>query len=70
MSRDWNELISAYLDGELDPAEREEFEQRLESGDVSRTEFEEMKAMRGLTGSVQLRAFPDHESPAMTNRGG
>ena len=61
MSRDWNELISAYLDGELDPAEREEFEQRLVSGDVSRTEFEEMKAMRGLTGSVQLRAFPDHE---------
>ena len=61
MSRDWNELISAYLDGELNDAEREEFERRLETGEVSRTELEEMRAMRTLTDSVRLRPFPDHE---------
>lgn len=61
MARDWNELISAYLDGELDPEERAEFERRLEAGEVSRTEFEEMRAMRDLTDSVRLRPFPEAE---------
>ena len=61
MSRDWNELISAYLDGELDPTERAEFERRLEGGEISRTELEEMRSMRNLTHSVRLQPFPDHE---------
>lgn len=59
MSRDSNELISAYLDGELSPAERAEFERKLASGEVSRQEFEEMKAMTEVTGSVRLASFPD-----------
>lgn len=61
MTRDWNELISAYLDGELDAPEREEFERRLKSGEISRTELEEMRAVRGLTRSVQLRPFLDDD---------
>lgn len=61
MTRDWNEMISAYLDGELDEAEREEFERRLASGEISRKELEAMRAMRAMTGSVRLRPFPDHE---------
>jgi anti-sigma factor RsiW len=61
MSRDWNELISAYLDGELDAVERAEFERRLEAGEISRTELKEMQKMRDLTDSFRLQSFPDHE---------
>jgi len=59
MTRDWNELISAYLDDELSPADRLEFERRLERGEVSGQELEEMRAMRSLTKSIQLDEFPD-----------
>lgn len=59
MTRDWNELISAYLDDELSPADRREFELRLERGEVSGQELEEIRAMRSLTCSLKLDEFPD-----------
>lgn len=59
MSRDWNELISAYLDGELDPEERREFDARLASGEISARELEEMRAMRNLTATAKPTEFPD-----------
>ena len=49
MRTDPTELISAYLDDELSPEERREFEDRLARGEISARELEEMRAMRNLT---------------------
>ncbi|MEZ4655191.1 MAG: zf-HC2 domain-containing protein [Candidatus Eisenbacteria bacterium] len=58
-TRDWTELISAYLDDELSPAERREFEDRLARGEISARELEEMRAMRNLTTAARPQEFPD-----------
>jgi len=59
MAEDWQSRISGYLDDELDPADREAFERRLEvDGDLAR-ELEALRALRQVTGGMSLREFPD-----------
>jgi anti-sigma factor RsiW len=59
MTRDWTELISAYLDDELSPSDRREFEERLARGEISAKELEEMRSMRNLTSAARPATFPD-----------
>lgn len=59
MRTDPTELISAYLDDELSPEERREFEERLARGEIPARELEEMRAMRNLTTGARPESFPD-----------
>lgn len=59
MRTDPTELISAYLDDELSPEERREFEERLARGEISARELEEMRATRNLTTGARPERFPD-----------
>ena len=54
-----DELISAYLDGELSPDEQANVEQALVESAECRQMFEELRALRG-----DLQALPNHRLPA------
>ncbi len=59
MAEDWTIRISGYLDGELEPSEREAFEREVARNSELARELESMRAMREVTGSMKLKDFPD-----------
>lgn len=59
MPRDWMPYVSAYLDDELEPAERAAFEEELLRDHRLREELEEMQNMKSLVGGMRLRELPD-----------
>ncbi len=59
MPRDWMPYVSAYLDDELEPAERAAFEDELLRDHRLREELEEMQSMKKLVGGMRLRELPD-----------
>jgi len=60
-----HELLSAYIDGELSPAEREELEQRIQSSLGLRKQFEDLQKLKKLT-SASYKKIP--ESPYFETR--
>ncbi len=48
-----SELMSAYLDAELDPAEAEEFERYLDETPEARGELEDLRKLMKLVGSLR-----------------
>jgi anti-sigma factor RsiW len=48
-----SELMSAYLDAELDPSEAEAFEKYLDESPEARSELEDLRKMMKLVGSLQ-----------------
>lgn len=59
MNKDWKVLISGYLDDELDPPERAEFERELARNRDLAEELAQMRSMQEVTGSMELKDFPD-----------
>jgi anti-sigma factor RsiW len=59
MSRDWSPYVSAYLDDELEPAERRAFEEELARDPGLRKEVEEVQRMKSVVGGMRLRELPD-----------
>ncbi|NLV71773.1 MAG: hypothetical protein GXY46_04095 [Actinobacteria bacterium] len=59
MTRDWTPYVSAYLDDELEPAERTAFEEELARNPGLREEMEEMRKMKSFVGGMTLRELPD-----------
>lgn len=57
--RDWSALISGYLDGELDPNERREFEERVARDPALARELDAVRATKGVMANMKLREFPD-----------
>ena len=57
--RSSEDLISAYLDGELTPSEREAVERLLETSAEARQELEAYQALSGL-----LHELPRQRAPA------
>ena len=56
-SRDWLDL-SAYIDGELNPREKEKFERRLQSDPQLRSELNQLKVTRSMIRSLPRRKVP------------
>ncbi len=52
-------LISGYLDDELDPTERAEFEAELVRSPELAQELEAFRQLRGVTAAMKLDPFPD-----------
>jgi anti-sigma factor RsiW len=59
MPGDWTPYVSAYLDDELEPAERKAFEEELACNPRLQDELEEMQSMKSLVGNMRLRELPD-----------
>jgi anti-sigma factor RsiW len=59
MTRDRDERISAYLDGELDPRERATFEDELARSPELAQELESLRSMKEVTDSMKFEDFPD-----------
>lgn len=53
------ELMSAYLDAELEPEQAEEFEAYLASSPEARAELEDLRKMLTLVGSLAKDAAPE-----------
>ena len=56
--RDVVELVTAYLEDALSPADRERFEEHLVFCDGCSTYLEQMRATIAATGRMQLEALP------------
>ncbi len=56
---EWRVLLSAYVDDELEPAERREIEERVKNHPELARELKELETMRGITSGMRLREFPD-----------
>jgi anti-sigma factor RsiW len=56
--RDIVELVTAYLDHELNPSDRERFEEHLVFCDGCGTYLEQMRATIAATGRIQRVALP------------
>ena len=59
MTRDRDERISAYLDGELDPRERAAFEEELRRSPELADELASLQSMKEVTDSMKFEDFPD-----------
>ena len=59
MACEWTVRASGYLDQELDKDERAEFERHLRGCDECTRELETLREMQEVTGSMQLKEFPD-----------
>jgi len=59
MTKNWKIFISGYLDDELDPQERAEFERELAKNPSLAKELADMKSIQEVTGSMKLKDFPD-----------
>ena len=59
MPKDWKPYISAYLDEELEPAERRAFQEELTRNPELIEEMEAMRDMKGLMNGIGLRELPD-----------
>lgn len=53
-------LISKYLDGELSPAEKAAFDNRLKTDDLFRREVESMEAVHRMLADFSVRPAPQH----------
>jgi anti-sigma factor RsiW len=60
MNKDWRVCISGYLDGELDPAEREAFEREAARDPELARELEALRALKEVTSGMKLSEFPDY----------
>ena len=54
-------LLSAYVDGELDPPDVDRVEAYLETSPEARREVEDLRRLKQLTGAMRLKAAPAEE---------
>ena len=54
-------LLSAYVDGELEPAEVARIEAHLETNEQSRHEVEQLRRLKAVTGAMRLKEPPAEE---------
>lgn len=59
MDERWNRLLAGYLDDELDPSERREFENELQRNPELRAELEQFRKLKKVTDSVRYADLPD-----------
>jgi len=59
MPRNWRPYVSAYLDDELDPAERHAFEEELTRSPELLEEVEAMRTMKRVMSGIRLKELPD-----------
>ena len=59
MDERWHRLLAGYLDNELTPAERQEFERELESNSALRDELAQFTTLKKVTDSVKYADLPD-----------
>jgi anti-sigma factor RsiW len=59
MPRNWRPDVSAYLDGELEPAERRAFEEELARSPELLEEVEAMRNMQSVMSGIRLKELPD-----------
>jgi anti-sigma factor RsiW len=59
MPRNWRPYVSAYLDEELEPAERRAFEKELARRPELLEEVEAMRNMKSVISGIKLKALPD-----------
>lgn len=59
MPKDWKPYVSAYLDEELEAAERGAFEEELTRNPELLKEVEAMRDMKNLMSGITLRKLPD-----------
>ncbi len=54
-------LLSAYVDGELEPGDVERVEAHLEANEQSRREVEQLRRLKAVTGAMRLKEPPAEE---------
>ncbi|UCG62573.1 MAG: zf-HC2 domain-containing protein [Candidatus Zixiibacteriota bacterium] len=59
MNKNKRELLAGYIDGELSPEERQEFEQELAVNAELRAELEEFKKLKEVTGMMRYADLPE-----------
>lgn len=59
MPKDWKPYVSAYLDAEMEPAERRAFELELERSPELREELEAMQNVKTVLRGMKLKELPD-----------
>jgi uncharacterized integral membrane protein len=59
MDEKYRELLAGYVDGELTPEERVEFEAKLARDPVLKAEFEEFQRLKEVTNRMQYADIPD-----------
>ena len=59
MPKDWSPYVSAYLDEELEPAERRAFEEELAHCPELLKEVEAMRDVKRLMNGIRLKELPD-----------